>query len=83
VSFTASLRGSLGYTSTEAQFERGSEQIQDIPKSLTKLGLDYVGRNAPFEVSVSLVKTGDLYVAYPYRNLGMPQTLHVTYAYRF
>jgi outer membrane receptor for ferric coprogen and ferric-rhodotorulic acid len=61
VSFTAALRASVGYTSTEARFEGSSEQIQDIPESLTKVGLDYVGMTAPFEVSVSLVNTGDIY----------------------
>jgi len=141
VAFTASLRGSLGYTSTEAQFEGSRQQIQDIPESLTKAGLDYSSMSVPFEFSLSLVNTGDVYdqvssvgriehggytvvdlgaayyldqerrhrigarlenaldedyatslargrrdvgnVAYPYRNLGAPRTLHATYSYRF
>jgi vitamin B12 transporter len=132
----------FGYTNSDAKFEGSDQQIQDVPKSLTKVGLQYMSPSAPLELSVTLVRVGDVYdqvasglgriehggytvadigaayylgddrqhrlggrlenaldedyatslgrgrrdvgnVAYAYRNLGAPRTLHATYTYRF
>jgi vitamin B12 transporter len=61
ISLTPMLHMTFGYTSTEAELEGGSEQLQDVPESLTKFGLDFAGADQPFELSLSMVSVGDVF----------------------
>ena len=46
---------------TEAEAEGSSRQITDVPESLVKANVLYRDPDAPFEVSASAVRVGDLY----------------------
>src|SRR5690606_13842941 len=61
VALNPSLTASFGYTSTEAQLEGSSEQIQDVPESLVEFGLDYAAVSVPLELSLSVVNVGDVH----------------------
>jgi vitamin B12 transporter len=50
---------SLDYTHTNAELEGSSEQVQDVPKSLFKVGVDYYGTVLDF--GATLINVGDVY----------------------
>jgi vitamin B12 transporter len=52
---------SFDYTSTDAQAENTSVQVQDIPESITKLDWRYAATDLPLELNVSVINVGDVY----------------------
>lgn len=52
---------SADYTSTDAEFEGTSTQVQDVPESLFKVGLDFHAMSAPLDLSITLLNVGEIY----------------------
>jgi vitamin B12 transporter len=56
-----SFSAGFSFTSNEAKFASGSEQIPDVPESILKVNLTYRSMAMPLDVSVSLLNVGDVF----------------------
>lgn len=56
----AGLSSRFSYTYTRARFNDEGEQLNDIPKDLAKLGLDYAGDDMPWGGSLTAVYVGNV-----------------------
>jgi len=63
--FSQSLTGNASYTFARATTSSSGNQINDIPESFLKVGLDYERDDAWYGFNVSMLYIGDIY-----RNLG-------------
>jgi outer membrane cobalamin receptor len=61
IALSEKLSASFGYTSTQAELAGTSEQIQDVPESLVKLGVNYAASSLPLELNASLINVGDVH----------------------
>jgi vitamin B12 transporter len=52
---------SFDYTSTDAKLVGSGTQVQDIPKSLLKLGWSFRSLAIPLDLNLSVINVGDVY----------------------
>ena len=58
---TSTLSIGLDHTETDAEEDGSSDQVTDIPESVTKLSIHFQHPDSPIELTASVISVGDLY----------------------